>query len=203
MVGKYCDHLPLYRQEQIYRQRHQVALPRQSLTRWVELAADWLKPIYEAIRTGVMGGGYVQVDETPVDYLEPGNGKTKQGYLWTCSRPGGDVFYRWETSRAAVCLDNLIPVDFTGKLQCDGYSAYRAFANGRKGIELAGCWAHVRRKFFEAQEQSPKSAGWILRQIQHLYRVEAGFANTRSDPNCAKRFVHMKAGPLLNALNAP
>jgi transposase len=182
VVGKYCDHLPLYRQEQIYRQRHGVHLPRQSLTRWVELAAQWLKPIYEQIRTGVMGGGYVQVDETPVDYLEPGNGKTKQGYLWTCSRPGGDVFYRWETSRAAACLDNVIPVDFKGKLQCDGYAAYRAFANGRHGIELAGCWAHVRRKFFEAREQSPKLAGWLLGQIQYLYRVEARLREHRAGP---------------------
>jgi hypothetical protein len=183
VVGKYCDHLPLYRQEQIYRQRHGVHLPRQSLTRWVELASDWLKPIYEQIRTGVMGGGYVQVDETPVDYLEPGNGKTKQGYLWTCSRPGGDVFYRWEISRAAVCLDNIVPVDFTGTIQCDGYSGYRAFAKARsRAIELAGCWAHVRRKFFEAQEQSPKIAGWILRQIQHLYQVEAKLREQHAGP---------------------
>jgi transposase len=72
LVSKYCDHLPLYRQEQIYAQRHQVQLPRQTLARWVALAADWLKPIYEQIRTGVMAGGYVQVDETPIDYLEPG-----------------------------------------------------------------------------------------------------------------------------------
>src|SRR6266404_3715573 len=73
-------------------------------------------------------------------------------------------------SRAAVCLDNLIPVDFNGTVQCDGYSAYRAFANTRSGaIELAGCWAHVRRKFHEALEQSPKTAGWVMRQIQHLY----------------------------------
>src|ERR1700733_1294954 len=183
VVGKYCDHLPLYRQEQIYRQRHGVNLPRQSLTRWVELAADWLKPIYEQIRTGVMGGGYVQVDETPIDYLEPGHGKTRQGYLWTCSRPGGDVFYRWETSRAAVCLDNIIPVDFDGTVQCDGYSAYRAFANGRNGrIELAGCWAHVRRKFFEALEQSPKTGGWFLRQIQNLYQVEARLREQQAGP---------------------
>jgi transposase len=179
VVGKYCDHLPLYRQEQIYQQRHGVHLPRQSLTRWVELTSQWLKPIYEQIRTGVMGGGYVQVDETPVDYLEPGNGKTKQGYLWTCSRPGGDVFYRWETSRAATCLNNIIPVDFNGTVQCDGYSAYRSFANRRNGIELAGCWAHVRRKFHEALEQSPKTAGWIMRQIQHLYRVEARLRESR------------------------
>ena len=183
VVGKYCDQLPLYRQEQIYRQRHGVNLPRQSLTRWVELASQWLKPIYEQIRTGVMGGGYVQVEETPVDYLEPGHGKTKQGYLWTCSRPGGDVFYRWETSRAAGCLDNVIPVDFNGTLQCDGYAAYRAFANGRSGaIELAGCWAHVRRKFHEALEQTPRTAGWIMRLIQHLYRIEAGLREHQAGP---------------------
>jgi hypothetical protein len=147
----------------------------------VELTAEWLKPIYEQIRTGVMGGGYVQVDETPVDYLAPGHGKTKQGYLWTCSRPGSDVFYRWETSRAAECLHHIIPVDFKGAAQCDGYSAYRAFASQRNGtIALAGCWAHVRRKFHEALEQSPKTAGWIMRQIQHLYRVEARLREQRA-----------------------
>jgi transposase len=81
----------------------------------VELAARWLKPIYEHIRTGMMGGGYVQLDKTPVAYLEPGYGQTRQGYLWTCHKPGGDVFYRWETSRAAACLENIIPVDFQGK----------------------------------------------------------------------------------------
>jgi transposase len=183
VVGKYCDHLPLYRQEQIYQQRHGINLPRQSLARWVELAAQWLKPIYEQIRTGVMGGGYVQVDETPIDYLEPGNGKTRQGYLWTCSRPGGDVFFRWETSRATVCLNNIIPVDFTGTVQCDGYAAYRSFANARNGtIALAGCWAHVRRKFFEALEQSPKTAGWIMRQIQSLYQVEARLREQQAGP---------------------
>jgi transposase len=182
VISKYCDHLPLYRQEQIYRQRHGVELPRQSLTRWVELAAQWLKPIYEQIRTGVLAGGYVQVDETPVDYLAPGNGKTKQGYLWTCSRPGGDVFYRWETSRAATCLDNLIAVDFSGTLQCDGYAAYRAFANARKGVALAGCWAHVRRKFHDALEAEPRTAGWLLRQIQNLYRVEARLRESKAAP---------------------
>ncbi len=201
VVGKYCDHLPLYRQEQIYRQRHGVHLPRQSLTRWVELASDWLKPIYEQIRTGVMGGGYVQVDETPVDYLEPGNGKTRQGYLWTCSRPGGDVFYRWETSRAAVCLDNLIPVDFNGTVQCDGYSAYRAFANTRSGaIELAGCWAHVRRKFHEALEQSPKTAGWVMRQIQHLYRVEARLREQRAGPKLREAVRAHESRPIIQRL---
>jgi transposase len=201
VVGKYCDHLPLYRQEQIYQQRHGINLPRQSLARWVELVAQWLKPIYEQIRTGVMGGGYVQVDETPVDYLEPGNGKTKQGYLWTCSRPGGDVFFRWETSRATVCLNNIIPVDFTGTVQCDGYSAYRSFANARNGtIALAGCWAHVRRKFFEALEQSPKTAGWIMRQIQSLYHVEARLREQQAGPRLRKAIRAYQSKPIVQRI---
>ena len=183
LVSKYCDHLPLYRQEQIYAQRHQVQISRQTLARWVELAADWLKPIYEQIRTGVMAGGYVQVDETPIAYLEPGNGKTRQGYLWTGSRPKADVFFHWETSRATACLDHVIPATFTGTIQCDGYAAYRAFANGRgQTITLAGCWAHVRRKFYEARESSPRLAGWLLNQIQQLYRTEARLREHRAGP---------------------
>jgi transposase len=200
LVGKYCDHLPLYRQEQIFAQRHQVHLPRQTLARWVELAADWLKPIYEHIRTGVMAGGYVQVDETPVNYLEPGHGKTRQGYLWTGNRPGGGVFYHWQTSRAAACLDQLIPANFTGTLQCDGYSAYRAFASGRKGIELAGCWAHVRRKFYEALEQSPRTSGWLVRQIQQLYRIEQEWRDQRAGPHLRQAIRSSQSRPVIQRL---
>ena len=158
----------------------------------MELAADWLKPIYEQIRTGVLAGGYVQVDETPIEYLAPGNGQTKQGYFWTVNRPGGDGFFHWQTSRAARCLENLIPLTFTGTLQCDAYSAYPSFANGRgPAIELAGCWAHVRRKFYEALEQSPRVAGWLLRQIQNLYRIEAHLREHRAGPRLRQA---MRAG---------
>ncbi len=201
LVSKYCDHLPLYRQEQIYAQRHQVQLPRQTLARWVALAADWLKPIYEQIRTGVMAGGYVQVDETPIDYLEPGHGRTKQGYLWTGSRPGADVFFHWETSRATACLDRVIPINFKGTIQCDGYAAYRAFANGRgQGIELAGCWAHVRRKFHEALASSPRLAGWLLHQIQQLYRIEARLREHRAGPQLRAAVRASESRPLVKRL---
>lgn len=199
LVGKYCDHLPLYRQEQMFERRHRVHLPRQTLARWVGLAAEWLKPIYEQIRTGVMSGGYVQVDETPVRYLAPGNGQTKQGYLWTAHRPGGDVIYRWETSRAAACLDNILPVDFTGTLQCDGYSAYGAFA-GRRTITLAGCWAHVRRKFHDALESSPRTAGWLLRQIQNLYRIEARLREQGAGPRLRWAVRAHQSRPLVEQL---
>ena len=199
LVGKYCDHLPLYRQEQIYG-RQGVQLPRQTLARWVELAAEWLKPIYEHIRTGVMAGGYVQIDETPIEYLEPGHGQTRQGYLWTCNRPGGDVIYHWHTSRAATCLENIVPVNFTGVIQCDGYSAYRAFAQSRRGIELAGCWAHVRRKFYDALEQSPRTAGWIMRQIQNLYRIEAQLRERRAGPRLRAAARAHRSRPIIQRL---
>ena len=201
LVSKYCDHLPLYRQEQMYRQRHGVDLPRQTLARWVELAADWLRPIYEQIHTGVMAGGYVQVDETPIQFLEPGHGKTRQGYFWTASRPGGDVVFRWETSRGAQCLNNLIPSGFRGVIQCDAYAAYRSFAESRQGaIQLTGCWAHVRRKIYEAVEQSPRVAAWLLGQIQQLYAVESALRDQHAGPDLRAAFRASQSKPVVQRL---
>jgi len=186
IVGKYVDHLPLYRQESIFARRHGINIPRQNMVRWMELAADWLKPIYEQIRTGVMGGGYVQMDETPIKYLSPGHGQTRQGYLWCAHAPGGDVVYHWETSRAAKCLNNIIPVDFTGTVQCDAYAAYACFANSRKApLTIVGCWAHARRGFYEAREHVPLRAAWVLRQIGLLYGIERELRETKAGP--AKR----------------
>jgi transposase len=197
IVGKYCDHLPFFRQEQIFNTRHGVWLPRQSMTRWADLAADWLTPIYKQIRTGVMGGGYVQVDETPIEYLSPGHGRTRLGYLWAYSKPGGDVLFDWQTSRAATCLEEVITVNFAGILQSDGYGAYPAFAKNRDGaITLAGCWAHVRRKFHEALEQSPRTAGWFLRHIQHLYRVEAELRESHAGPRLRAAERAWKSAPI-------
>jgi transposase len=201
IVSKYCDHVPLYRQEQIYRTRHGVWLPRQTQVRWVELVADWLKPIYEYIRSGVMAGGYVQVDETPVRYLAPGNGKTKTGYFWTASRPGGDAVYQWETSRAAACLDKVLSVDFKGTVQCDGYAAYASFARRKKHIQLAACWAHARRKFYEAREQDPIMAGWLLRQIGHLYRIERKLRLSRGGPRLRDAVRAHQARPINQRLH--
>jgi transposase len=200
IVAKYCDHLPLYRQEFIYRSRHDVWLPRQSMARWLGLAADWLRPIYEFIRTGVLSGGYVQIDETPIEYLSPGHGSTRLGYLWTYNAPGNAVFYDWRTSRAADCLDNVIEADFRGVIQSDGYRAYQAFARNRE-LTLAGCWAHVRRKFHEAREQSPRTAGWILNQIAHLYRVESGLREHGAGPVLREAQRAWQSRPIVTRLH--
>jgi hypothetical protein len=96
--------------------------------------------------------------------------------------PDQVVVYEWHASRAARCLDSFLGERFAGKLQCDGYSAYPAFAKDKTGVELFGCWAHARRGFFEAKEQAPSVAGWILKQIGILYRWEERLRQTRAGP---------------------
>lgn len=183
VVSKYCDHLPLYRQEFIYESRHCVNLSRQNMANWMWLTADWLRPIYEEIRTGVMGGGYVQIDETPIRYLEPGHGQAKWGYLWTACRPYGDAFYHWAISRASACLEEIVPVDFAGTIQCDAYGAYDTFARKHEApITMAGCMAHARRKFHDALDQAPQQAGFILYQMQHLYKIERDLREHKAGP---------------------
>jgi transposase len=159
-----------------------------------------LKPIYQYIRTGVMAGGYVQVDETPVDFLVPGHGKTKTGYFWTASRPSGDVVYHWETSRAASCLDHVLPVDFKGIVQCDGYTAYASFARRKEHIRLAGCWAHCRRKLHEGRAQDPRRAAWLLRQIVYLYQIERSLRDGRSGPRLRAAVRAHQARPIYQRL---
>ena len=173
------------------------------MSRWMGLCADWLKPIYEIIRTGVMGGGYVQVDETPIRYLAPGHGQTKLGYLWTALAPGGDAFYHWETSRGAHCLKNVIPADFRGKVQCDAYAAYPSFTKDKDLIELVACWAHARRNFYEAREHVPQRerAKWILRQIGKLYAVEASLREIGAGPNLRSAIRASHSAPIYRRIH--
>lgn len=225
IVGKYVDHLPLYRQEQpsaarkpahllqkycgqIFATRHGVAIPRQTMAQWMGLAADWLQPIYEHIRTGVLGGGYAQVDETPIEYLAPGHDWTKLGYLWTCARPGGDTVFHWAVSRAAACLESIIPSGFRGTLQTDGYSAYPAFVrahNGRAGtsaITLAGCWAHARRAIHQAREGAPRTVAWLLRQVAHLYQIEERLRQHRAGPVLCQAVRAAQSAMILRRIRA-
>ena len=173
VVSKYADHLPLYRQEQIFSRRHGIDIPRQTLCRWVELAAWWLEPVYNEMIQVQNTRSYLQIDETPIAYLKPGLGKVGQGYLWVTSAPGDDVIYHWHPGRGAKYLEEIFDENFSGTLQCDAYQAYGSFQSARDGpLELAGCWAHVRRKFFESLSRDPPIVGWFLVQIGHLYAIE-------------------------------
>jgi transposase len=191
ILKKYVDHLPLYRQEQILRNRFGIDLPRKTMCDWVWKVADWLKPVYNHIYDELREGGYLQIDETPVRYCQAEGGGSAQGYFWVYHRPGVGVLYEWHTGRGADCLKSMLD-GFVGTVQSDGYGAYGSYAKdsnrlektaGRPAaIELAACWAHARRKVYEAREEKPVLAGWLLHQIGLMYRVEEELRNRKAGP---------------------
>ncbi len=126
LVSKYADHLPFYRLQMIFWQRHGVFIARQQMVIWTRHCALLLEAIVLCIKKEVQASGYVQVDETPVRYLDETNpGRCSQGYLWTALVPNKCVLYEWHASRAAACLESLLGQEYAGKIQCDGYSAVR------------------------------------------------------------------------------
>jgi transposase len=181
--NRFACHLPYYRQAEIF-SRQGVSFHRKTLCDWAALGADWLSSVYRAIQHEHWRSRYRQFDETPIDYLEPGSGKAQAGYLWASNIPGGTVIYHWRAGRDAGGVAELFgpaaPAACT--IQCDGYEAYPAWAKDKPHIVLAGCHAHMRRKFFEAQEQAPKLVAWILRQIAHLYRIESQLRDAKAGP---------------------
>src|ERR1700733_13507031 len=132
LVNKYKYHLPLYRQEKMFRQQFGVELSRKTMGCWVEQAAELLKPVYRSIREDLLAGDSLQADETPIRYLDPDvKGKSQQGHLWVYSRPKSDVLFEWRVSRARAGPEEFLK-NFRGKLQTDGYYAYESLAKERK-----------------------------------------------------------------------
>ena len=187
VLAKYCDHLPLYRQSKIFKTRFGVDLSRQTMSDWMYRLSQMLAMIYEAVRDEIRTERYLQIDETPVHYQNPGNGTCSQGYLWVYHAPKKAAFFEWHTGRANTCLDKTLK-DFEGIVQSDGYSAYNAYKQRHPdaAIELAACWAHARRKFHDARNESPLAAR-ILQEIQELYKIEAQLRENPKKDRCAVR----------------
>jgi len=178
LVSKYADHLPLYRQAQIYA-RQGVELDRSTLADWVGDCSRLLSPLVEALGRHVMATGKLHADDTPGPVLEPGRSKTRTGRLWTYvrdDRPSGStdppaVLFRYSPDRKGE-HPKLHLKGFTGVLQADAYAGFNDLYD-RGCILEAGCWAHVRRKFYDIHEgtKSPIAAE-ALQRIGQLYDIE-------------------------------
>ncbi len=172
-LSKYVDHQPLYRLEQ-QSARWGARIPRQTMADWIRITAEWLEPIYRQMLKRLLAGGYLQADETPIRCNDPDEkrGGTTEGWLWVISRPGEDVVFDWRLSRRHGELPSLIQ-GYRGILQSDGYGAYEAYAREHPEVTWVCCWAHARRKFFEAEREWPKAIRLVLRIIGWLYECEA------------------------------
>lgn len=190
-ISKYVHHLPLYRLEQMS-QRWGAQLSRRTMSDWIEVTAQWLEPIYRRLQRGLLAGDYLQADETLARCNDPDEkrGGTTQGYLWIISRPGADVVFDWRLSRRHGELTSLLD-GFKGVLQSDAYAAYPSYVRAHEGVAWVGCWAHARRRFFEALGEKPKAVELVLRLIGRLYQLERGWDEAQvGDRRAALRQEH-------------
>jgi transposase len=206
LVSKYADHLPLYRQSQIFA-RSGLDLDRSTLADWVGGAHELLAPLIEALAEHVIAGTHLHADDTPYPVLAPGTGKTKIARIWTYVRDESSwgsqvppaVLFRYTPDRKGIHPRAHLS-RFTGALHADGYAGFdRLFETGR--IHEIACWAHARRKFFDLYEatQSP-IAKEALDRIGALYGIES---DIRGKPPDERRLTRQaRAGPLLEGLRA-
>ena len=169
-VSKYADHLPLYRQEGIFR-RHGVELPRQTTCDWMAVCADLLEPIWKAMHRLILESKVIQTDDTPVTVLDPVLGRFL-GRLWVYlgDRDHPYVVYHFTENRSGDGPQEMLK-GYEGYLQADAYSGYDALFTDGKILEV-GCWMHARRKFYEARTTDPPRAHQALAWISLLYEVE-------------------------------
>lgn len=204
ITGKYADHIPLYRQSEIY-EREGIDLERSTLADWVGGAMRTLEPLVERLRRHVLEATKLHADDTPIPVLAPGNGKTKTGRLWTYvrdDRPSGSteppaVWFAYSPGRSSEYPANHLE-QFCGVLQADAFAGFnRLYQRGT--IFEAACWAHVRRKFYDFYEahQSPL-AKEALDRIAALYAIEK---EIRGRPPDERRSVrNARSRPILDLL---
>jgi transposase len=202
LISKYADHLPLYRQSEIYA-RQGVDIGRSTLAGWVGAATELLAPLLAALEKHVMSGSKLHADDTPIPVLSPGSGKTKTGRLWTYvrdDRPGGDdtapaVWFTYSEDRKGEHPRGHLK-NFHGALQADAYAGFHHLYGDGDIYEVA-CWAHARRKFHEIHvlHASPTTAQ-ALERIGVLYAIEE---QIRGKPAELRREVRQtRARPLLD-----
>jgi transposase len=204
LVSKYADHLPLYRQAEIF-EREGVELDRATLADWVAGTSRLMEPLVEALREHVMKAEKLHADDVPVPVLAPGLGKTKTGRLWTYvrdDRPAGEatppaVWFAYSPDRKGEHPKEHLK-KFQGTLQADGYAGFdQIYAAG--SIREAACWAHVRRKFYDIQVAHKSAvAAEALERIAALYAIEKEIQGRSPDERSAVR--KERSRPLLESL---
>ena len=200
LVAKYADHQPLYRQEAIFG-RAGLAIPRSTLAQWVGTCGVRLQPLVDALKAQMLQHRVLHADETPVQMLKPGNGKTHRAYLWAYA-PGAfedmkAVVYDFCESRAGDHARAFLG-DWRGSLTCDDFSGYKALI--ASGVTEVGCLAHARRKFFDLHAANKSQiAEFALEQFAKVYAVEREAKEISADERKAIRQHHTQ--PMLDALH--
>lgn len=194
-ISKFCDHTPLYRMERILA-RSGVHIDRNTLGDWVAASADLLIPIIDEMERRLLENTLLQSDDTPVTVLD-GKKPSWTGRLWVYGPPEGDVVFRFTEDRSGDGPLQFLK-RFTGVLQADAYSGYDVVFRSLKVTE-AGCWAHARRKVFEAQKTDPARAGPLLKAIGDLFEVDRTCEG--NSPAARHQARQDKSRPIVDAID--
>ena len=200
VVAKYSDHLPLYRQSAILEREAGVEISRATMDGWVMQVGELLVPIAAVMGRELLGGSYIQADETTVDVqMHDGRGQNHQAYLWQYGRPGGGVVFDFRLGRGRDGPKKFLG-QFEGILQTDGYGAYDHV--GGPKIVRAGCWSHSRRKFFEASKLNPSDAvaTRIVARINELFWIDALAREQNLDHSARHALRLERSKPLLEVI---
>jgi transposase len=199
VLSRFQDHLPYYRQEKVFAERHDVRISRQTMCGWIEELEGWFEPLIGLIKEQMLRSRYIQVDETFVRYLDPEvRGKSQRGYFWVYTHPGGDVLFDWQTGRSANLPKSFLS-GYEGRIQCDGYRVYPKLARELGKCTLHFCAAHLRRKFLEAKDETPRAA-WYLLQFRHLYDIERRLRVQGAGPRLRAAVRASEARPIWNRI---
>jgi transposase len=159
VVGKYCDHLPLYRQAVMLEREAGVEIGRATLDGWVMRVGELLTPVIAAMRRDLLNATYLQADETTVPVqMHDKRGENHQAYLWQYGKPGGETVFEFQLGRGREGPRKFL-AQWEGVLQTDGYQAYDD-VGGPKLVQV-WCWAHARRKFVDAVKVNPQDAAAV------------------------------------------
>jgi transposase len=200
IISKYCNHTPLYRQSAILLRDTGLELSRATLDGWVLRVGELLLPMVAEMRRELIGGRYIQADETPVDVqMQEGRGKNHQAYLWQYGRPGGTVVFDFRLGRGRDGPRRFLE-QFEGLLQTDGYAAYDQI--GRPKMVHAACWSHSRRQFVEVVQLSPQDpmATPIVARMDELFAIDAEARHQGLSLEARHALRQEKARPLLDGL---
>jgi transposase len=198
VVNKYGDHLPLHRQEAIF-QRQGVALSRKTMCGWMRQCAELVNPLYKIMKNSVLGSKVMQTDDTPANVLDPSLPKTRIGRIWTYvgDRDHPYTAYDYTPSRSRDGPDAFMK-EFHGYLQADAYSGYDELYRDRsRNITEVACWAHARRRYFEAQSSDLMRSTVVLAYIRLLYDVEREARNMGLTGEGRKALRQAKSVPIL------
>lgn len=203
LIGKYADHAPLYRQEQIFA-RHGIEIPRSTMCGWIGEVCRQLEPLYKAMHRDTLNSDVINSDDTPMPVLEPGLGRTREARFWTCR--GDDehphTVYEYAPDRKQEHVAKFMD-GYKGVLQGDAYAGYKKVQE-QSGDEiiLVGCWAHTRRYFFDAKDTDRERAMTAMGYIRRLYEVEWQADEKELDPDGRQQLRQKQSVPILTAFKS-